>query len=289
MNLNLSADASERIRYEDPSVPIYVARGDLRSLSGMSALCHWHPEVELLLPLKGHLSYMIDGRKLRIDEGQTLFVNTRRMHYGFSEDGTDCEYLCIVFDPLILSGSEEIKNRYVLPILSDMNFSFLLIESEGFCAMLRELDAAWRNRASGDELLVVGQLLQIWRSLWAQAAAAHDGLTPIHDNTRILREMLSYIRLHYEERLSLQSVAAAGGVCRSKCCRLFKEYLHQTPNDYLNSLRLEHAAELLRETRMGITEIALSCGFHSGSYFTELFSRQKGCTPTAFRQQDIGV
>ena len=54
-NLTVLQDGSERIHYSNPFIPIYVCRGNLRGLSGMAALCHWHEEVEFLLPFKGHL------------------------------------------------------------------------------------------------------------------------------------------------------------------------------------------------------------------------------------------
>ena len=47
MNLFVMQDSSERIHYENPAIPIHVARGDLKSLSNMAALCHWHEDVEL--------------------------------------------------------------------------------------------------------------------------------------------------------------------------------------------------------------------------------------------------
>ena len=46
--------------------------------------------------------------------------------------------------------------------------------------------------------------------------------------------------------------------------------------------------ELLKSTDMTITEIADACGFSSASYFTELFTRQKGCPPKAYRKMAAG-
>ena len=48
---------------------------------------------------------------------------------------------------------------------------------------------------------------------------------------------------------------------------------------------MEKAGELLTITDGTITEIALSCGFNSASYFTEVFSRKKGCTPKEYREK----
>ncbi len=48
MNLTVMQDGSERVSYEEPAIPLYVRRGDLKQFSGMAALCHWHDDVELL-------------------------------------------------------------------------------------------------------------------------------------------------------------------------------------------------------------------------------------------------
>ena len=48
MDLKVLQDGSENIRYQDPAVPIYVCRGDLAGMTNMSALCHWHEDVERL-------------------------------------------------------------------------------------------------------------------------------------------------------------------------------------------------------------------------------------------------
>ena len=69
-NLTVLQDGSERIHYSNPFIPIYACRGNLRGLSGMAALCHWHEEVEFLLPFKGHLYYNINGARLLIPQGR---------------------------------------------------------------------------------------------------------------------------------------------------------------------------------------------------------------------------
>ena len=62
-----------------------------------------------------------------------------------------------------------------------------------------------------------------------------------------------------------------------------------TPNDYLNSFRLEKSMELLRTTDMTATEIAFHCGFNSASYFAEIFKKQKGCSPKEYRKKIVST
>ena len=72
--------------------------------------------------------------------------------------------------------------------------------------------------------------------------------------------MMSYIYQNYRKKLSLQDIAGAGNISRNKCCSLFKQFVNQTPLEFLNSYRLESSIPLLLDTSRSITEVALSVG-----------------------------
>ena len=282
MDLDVMFDGSEKIHYQDPAVPIYITYGNLRDLSNMAALCHWHEDVELLLPTKGYLSYRVNGRQIHIAEGNAIFVNSRQMHYGFSADGTDCEYICICFRPDLLCSQRYLYDRYVLPILTCAGFPCFLLEKgkpnhNRVLAVIRWM-AAHRDR----DLVLIGKLHELWQGIYDLAELERS--TPTDGNLDILKQMLEFISTQYPERISLTQIADAGGVCRSKCCQIFNKYIGRSPNDYVTSFRLEQAIELLRTTDLPITEIAFRCGFNSASYFAEVFTGRKGRSPREYRK-----
>lgn len=288
MNLTVMRDGSERIRYSDPTIPIYLSRGDLKGLSNMSALCHWHEDVEFLMALSGHLTYNVNGTPVSVEEGDAIFINARHMHYGFSADGTDCLYICITFRPQLLCVSEEVTNRYILPILTSPQLAYMVFRAEQqehkpLLNAIKQIDAACQHPQPGYELQALSSVFSLWNGIF-QMAQAQIGHTAA-DSVSLMpqKQMLQYIRTHYRERLTVDAIAAAGGVCRTKCCQIFRQYLGRTPNSYLNSFRLEKGMELLKSTSMTVAEIADACGFSSASYFTELFTREKGCSPRAYR------
>ena len=288
MNLTVLRDGSEQIRYPNPGIPLYVCRSDLRSMSNMAALCHWHDDVELLLPVKGYLTYNINGVCVSVPQCHAIFVNARQMHYGYSSDGTDCEYVCITFRPQVLFGNEELISRFVLPILSSAACPFLVLAPD-HCRELSEaigsIEALYRDRPAGFELKAFSCLHTIWQLLYDRLHTQLAHAASVDPNLGIVRQMLDCIRTRYSEKLTLNAIALSGGVCRTRCCQIFRAYLGMTPNDYVNSFRLEKSMELLNGTSLSITEISAACGFGSASYYTELFTRQKGCTPTRFRKQ----
>ena len=289
MDLEIMLDGSEKVRYRDPAIPIYVSRGDLKGMTNMAALCHWHEDIELLLPLQGHLTYNVNGTQVTVQEGNAIFVNSRQMHYGFSADGTDCIYICVTFRPQLLCANETIRDRYILPVLTSTRFSHMVLrrgipEHRPLLAAICRIDGLEREENPGKEMLQLANLLELWQGIYRLAEDRINEAASADGNVRIQRQMLEYIRTHYQERISVDAIAAAGGVCRTKCCQIFKKYLGRTPNDYLNSFRLEKGMELLKSTGMSVTEVANSCGFSNPSYFTEMFTKHKGCSPKEYRK-----
>ncbi len=287
MNLTVLQDSSEQIHYNNPCIPIYVRRGNLRSFSNMAALCHWHDDVELLLTRQGYLNYNINGSTVRLAEGSAIFVNSRQMHFGYSADGTDCEYVCITFRPQLLCGNEELVNQYVFPVLSAPQVPYLLFKAaihEAVLALLDQIDTLYDTKPVGYELSALSCLFALQAELYQYVARHTDALAAGDSCLRIVRKMLDYIRTHYAEHITLEAIANAGCVCRTRCCQMFKQYLNMSPIDYLNSFRLEKGMELLKQTDLSITEISSACGFSSPSYFAERFLMAKGCTPTQYRR-----
>lgn len=281
MDMNILPDAAQSIQYANPAIPLSVTHGDLKT----PMLCHWHEEVELMLPIRGHLTCRVNNQCIEVAQGNAIFINSHQLHFGFSEDGSDCEYICICFRPELLCFNGEIGRRFVFPILTDPDMPWMLLRQDKqthklLLNSIRSVETLWH---AGQELPVVAKLLELWNGLYENAQPQPQ--SGIDGNTRSLRQMLEFIRTHYSERISLEKIAAAGGVCRSKCCQLFKQFMQHSPNHYLNSFRLEKAVELLENTNASISEIAGACGFGSSSYFSEIFLQNMGCSPRNYRKR----
>jgi len=76
---------------------------------------------------------------------------------------------------------------------------------------------------------------------------------------------------------------------RSNLMRVFRKATGQTPIEYLLRLRIQKAMELLRNSSLSITEIALEVGFNDSNYFTRQFRRVLGETPRSFRRASVSA
>ena len=104
-----------------------------------------------------------------------------------------------------------------------------------------------------------------------------------------VRDFKDYVAKHYGERsLSVQSIAADLSISASYLSKLVKRHLDQSVVDYLVDYRMERAKELLSTSDLMMYEIAEATGYPDAQYFSTVFKRQIGLTPTEFRGQRRG-
>lgn len=267
------ATCAELDKYADPVVP-----------------WHWHKAVELFYMEKGCLEYETPGGKLVFPEGSGGLVNsnvlhkTRIMHYP--QITTQKLH---IFDPAFLSGQSggRIAQTYFLPMLADPLFEILpLSPAEPEQAVVLDLIQeafTLREQEVGYEISLQRTLLDIWLRLYQQY---RKNEAPRYRKTRNIdaaKRMMIYIREHLAESIAIKELADSAFLSERECYRVFRECLHTTPTHYIISCRLQEACKQLIESNASITEIAYSCGFGSGSYFSRVFTREMGCTPNKYR------
>jgi len=100
-----------------------------------------------------------------------------------------------------------------------------------------------------------------------------------------VRRAMVLVHQHYAEPITRDELASAASVSPRHLDRCFAEALGISPMTYLYRHRIAAARRLLDEGRLTITEVALAVGFSSSSYFAELFRRETGLSPSAYRSR----
>ena len=117
-NINIMKDFSEIVPYNNPHIPIYTRRSLLSSYRGGKALCHWHDDVEFIAVLSGYMLYYINGKVLSLKPNDVLIVNSRQLHYGYSNGNDDCDFICTLINPSIFKGNPAIYETFVQPVIN---------------------------------------------------------------------------------------------------------------------------------------------------------------------------
>ena len=103
----------------------------------------------------------------------------------------------------------------------------------------------------------------------------------------LIQEIKDYIRENYkEENLSINLVAERVGLSVGYLGRLFKKMEGKSVSEYIMSVRLEKAEELLKNSQISINTIATQVGFVNNSYFYSVFKKAHGVTPNQWRAAD---
>ena len=96
-----------------------------------------------------------------------------------------------------------------------------------------------------------------------------------------------FIHAHLDESLPLPMVARQAGLSESHFCRVFKEVTGLTLTDYITRCRIGWAKRELLRPAARISEVAFKVGFQSLSQFNRSFARLVGCSPSAYRSENI--
>jgi two-component system, response regulator YesN len=101
----------------------------------------------------------------------------------------------------------------------------------------------------------------------------------------ILRKAMEYLQTHYSAQITLNEVAEHSYVSTYYISRMFKRELGKNFVDCLNEIRIEKAKELLKDVRYKTYEVAENVGIPDAHYFSRLFKKHVGVTPTEYREK----
>ena len=299
-------DRSELLHFDDPEFPVQYRKNFIPKdavLDGM--IFHWHEEVEFIYVLKGSVDYQLNKKHVHMEAGEGIFVNARQLHLIIPA-GEDCELYCLIFQPLLLAPLGQLLGDYVAAVIKNEALPYLMLNKreawkarvlddiakleECKCLEPDKTDEGtmrWYRGQEGDgrELAVMSVLYDIWLQLYEHMPRERKEYGESGSDVLSMKHMLFYIHENFREKIVLTDIIKQGNVGKTKCTKLFSEYLHMTPIEYVNYYRVTEAMKLLCETDLSMTQIASQCGFESVSYFGEVFKQRKGISPRGFRKQ----
>lgn len=270
------------VDFKDKSRPLIV---------GSCGTCrlYTHPKLPTFRP-RGRLDF------------QLLYVASGKTHFYF-EEGKDTVVSAgnmVLYRPkepqkYVYYGSEQAEVYWVhftgsnvrnilksYGITNDMRVipaGTLLEYSRIFKQMIQELQQC---RAGYEELLAM-LLRQIFIIISRQMTKERTLKSDYLDTEMELA--LEYFNTNYNKDLNVEDYAASRGMSVSWFIRTFKQYAGTTPMQYIVALRITNAQMLLETTNYNVTEIGNFVGYDNPLYFSRIFKKQKGFSPSEYRKQ----
>jgi AraC-like DNA-binding protein len=255
---------------------------------------HFHPELELILILRGGTDRWIGDNMSRLPEG-SLFLIGSNLPHDFRNDRPpgarfrNVHAIVIQFRPDFL-GASWLERTGMEGIRQLCQVAGHGLEVTGrtrdkLVALIKQAP-----RTFGPQRLILTlQMLAILSTSRELQRIASPGFSPevqISDGKR-MGAISDYIQAHLAEAIYLKQVARHVGMAEANLSRYFRQRTGKTFPAYLNEMRVARVCRLLAETDATVTEIALACGFDSIANFEKQFSSLKHCSPKEYRHKAV--
>ncbi|MBQ8606204.1 MAG: helix-turn-helix transcriptional regulator [Clostridia bacterium] len=243
-----------------------------------------HPFWELVYADKKGLLLTAGDREITLKSGQ-LFIHrpdefhTLRCTDGAANSvifsfGSDCERLYDIAGQVIVCGAEERKILGNIIAEATMVFATPLGEMSS-SKLVKAEDAAY----GGEQLIktYIEQLLILLIRGKDQPVRVTR-----YENSRLLKQICEYLEKNVESKLRFEDVLGHFNVSASVVKKIFRENMDCGIMEYFNRLKVEAAKQMIREESYNFTEIADKLAFNTSQYFTTVFRRVTGMTPSEY-------
>jgi AraC-like DNA-binding protein len=250
-----------------------------------------HNEVEINFLESGHLTYLLGGRKVRI-EANRFSAFWAAIPHQILEFGEETEYFVATL-PLPWFLQCRLPDTLVQPLLQGQMISApapagASADGQMFAQWERDLRAADAELKKAVLLELEARLLRLARAIAPERPGA-AGARKRHvmlsgGGLNRVEQMACLIAQRYTERLTVEDIGRAVKLHPNYAMNLFQKTFGTTLIEYLTQHRVSHAQRLLATTDMKIVDVAFSSGFSSISRFNDAFRRACGCSPREYRR-----
>ncbi len=248
---------------------------------------HWHDELEIIYVKSGFLTVNISGENYIGKPGDAFVVSPGNLHFMGSQTGT-VDYFTFLFPLKYIAfrTDDMLDDKLIEPL----NSGHLMISPEikdtvkEQCEQLARVYAAEIDESESKITNQIKKkiiLLQFIHELWKKGFIVENDTT---GRNTVEKEMVSYIQQNYTGKILLREFGEQFHLSEKYISRYFKEHFHITLSQYVTYLRLEHAKQMLQETDISVTEVAMQSGYQNISYFIRSFKKTYGVSPLKYRK-----
>ena len=258
------------------SVQFYPADGDITVLDTEYIFCMKRPQnfvfskgdqdyCTMPLILGGTALYTLAGREFTVQPGDILFFPPHMGYTARVVSKEPWEHIVIAFR----TGED--------PAAFPLETVHKTSRSNRFRELFRQAYEVWSACAFGYKLQTKAIISQILFELLRENVSRRFGSDT---GLRSLKAVSDYMEQNYREKITVEELAERSGYSASHFARQFTRVYGLSPIQYLNSIRILHAKNLLRTGQYTIAEIAQECGFSNVYYFSRCFKQLTGTPPT---------
>lgn len=216
--------------------------------------------IEITIVLKGELCYYIDGKKTVASEGEAVYIPAGSMR-AREASAQACDYLSFnfIYDgeislPSVVKNAASPEIMLLVTTLDEITSSPYYAAKEKVEHILAAMISILEDRVKSESI------------------------------SKLTRQIIGYIHDNLSEKITLADIGRLTFFSPIYCDTVFKRECGKSIIDYLIDLRIEEAKRQIIERTASLSDIAESVGFGDYNYFSRIFKRRSGYSPSQYRK-----
>lgn len=251
---------------------------------------HFHDYYEIYYLVSGKRRYFINHTLYDIGCGDVILVNKGDIHRTqVGAVGEKYERYLIHFSQELVDKIDPlISAPELLKCFSTKKLHIAAPAMHNFNSLLRKLENENHYDDEFNNQLCLVHFIELMITL--NKCSSQKNLRLTEDLTEYedrIQSVCRYICNYYNRPIKLEEIAKIAYMSPTYFSKKFKKVTGFGFNEYLNSVRVRMAINMLLETRYSITEIAMYCGYQDSNYFGDVFRKMTGMSPSAYRKQHL--
>lgn len=241
---------------------------------------HKHHRIEINYVKKGTCIIQLQSESISFKEDDLMIICSDVIH-SFQAGSGGCTLMQLEFLPEVFDDFTSTlvgKNLDVFTpfdLFSSSNSVIKIVNNlRIILSVQRIVSELSKENAYSDYLVLMSYaelLILIYRYM-------NDMSLPISSNFAMAKA-IRFVRENFNKNISIKQVANESQISERYLRKIFSKNLNISPIEYLSQIRINHAIELLRISKLSIKEICYECGFQSPQYFSRIFKKQVGINP----------
>lgn len=237
---------------------------------------HWHEYLEIIYLVRGSFTLKADKKTFDVSDGDIIIFNPFEVHESLilSEEN---EYYVFVIPP-----------DYIQSWQNGANYKFRsVISGSSECRnAIKKASEATDSQCREQQLLLNAEVFRFLYLAASEYAEVSESEAELPGKSRhIVEDVKNRIAYCYAEPINIELLANAFFISVSHLQHLFKAQTGMTIVDYVNKTRIENSCKLLENTDLHISAISEKVGIFDYNYFSRMFKKYIGITPTQYRKE----
>lgn len=288
----ISGNSQAVFPYGKYGFPCELYNDDIDEFVNCMVEWHWQLELEFSVIQKGSVDLFVQNNIITVHENEGYIIFPNKLHKVQKDGENNGIYRTMIVSPQLIYGDNKsiLFHKYYLSVIDTVTNGFIIFNNGMSRSknILRELDATIKLMAEPSpkyELEIYKHFINIWEDIYdsVQDTLCCNSMISEKDE-ELTKKILLFIHTNYSNEISLNDIARSGNISKSECSRLFQRALSCTPFDYLINYRISKSQEYLGNEKYSITDIAGLVGFNSVNYYTTVFRKHLGYTPSQYKK-----